>query len=194
MGVWVDLIDRKLTFDSKILDHFFYKSCPSRPKLSGTLVHEKIQLTQFLNMASDSLDPFLNKTFTWIPEPFIRPVRWWSRNLCLKAVFLFHTTIISSLMNIFLKSQVNGSTLKSPLFQYKHRWRSGKITTNIVQSFIIEITNWFQQNGCQRCRTCFWGFRRFSNECVIRMDFCISRLTNLCSLNESLIENQPKHT
>ena len=110
MGVWVDLIDRKLTFDSKILDHFFYKSCPSRPKLSGTLVHEKIQLTQFLNMASDILDPFLNKTFTWIPEPFIRPVRWWSRNLCLKAVFLFHTTIISSLMNIFLKSQVNGST------------------------------------------------------------------------------------
>ena len=107
-------LDGKLTFDSKILDHFFYKSCPSRPKLSGTLVHEKIQLKQFLNMASDILDPFLNKTYTWIPEPFIRPAHCCSKNPHLKTVFLFHTAIISSSMNIFLKSQINGNPSKNP--------------------------------------------------------------------------------
>ena len=51
-------ISWKLTFDNKILDHFSYKFYLSKPRLSGTLVHVKILLRQFLNKASDILGSF----------------------------------------------------------------------------------------------------------------------------------------
>ena len=103
----IGLISEAHTFGNKILCHFVYEFCLSRLKLNATLVHEKKLSIQFLILAFDILGAFFDITFSGILgliSSYDSLMSCSSVNPLLKAVLFFYLTLISSLVNVFLKS------------------------------------------------------------------------------------------
>ena len=127
------LISKARTFGNKILCHFVYEFCLSRLRLNATLVHEKILLTQFLILAFDILGAFFDITFSGILgliSPYDSLMSCSSVNPLLKAVLFFYLTLVSSLVDIFLKLYALCLLLR---IHY---------TTNIAEIFsAVKITN-----------------------------------------------------